>query len=235
MYSVSINERVEQIKNKQEEINRLVEEYKPFIASCVQGVTGRYVRYGEDDELSIAMMAFVEAINSYEISKGNFLSFARNVIKRRLIDYFRKENKHSANVSISDYIRDEDEENEVDITDREAIAKHSEAEISEYRRWELEQLKLELSKWDISFFELVEVSPKADKTRKAYADIIKSLLSQPELIKLIKVKKYLPVAEIEKITGIPRKTIERGRKYIIAVLIINTGDYEYIKDYANFF
>lgn len=58
MYSVTINQRVEAIKNNEEEINLFVEEYKPFIAACTQKVVGRYVAYGQDDELSIALMAF---------------------------------------------------------------------------------------------------------------------------------------------------------------------------------
>lgn len=236
MYAVSINERVEKIKNQEDEINRLVEEYKPFIASSVQETTGRYMRYGEDDELSIAMMAFVEAVKSYDSNKGNFLAFSKNVIKRRLIDYYRKENRHNNVISINEYIQDSEEDSqETDLTRDEAIRMYSEAEISEYRRMELEQLKKELSVWDISFFELVDVSPKAEKTKKAYSDILKFLLSQPEMIKMIKSKKYLPVAEIEKYTCIPRKTIERARKYIIAVLIISTGDYQYINDYVNFY
>ncbi|MDF2523032.1 MAG: polymerase, sigma 28 subunit, SigI [Clostridiales bacterium] len=234
MYAVSINERVENIKNQENEINRLVEEYKPFIASSVQEMTGRYVRYGEDDELSIAMMAFVEAIKSYDSNKGNFLAFSKNVIKRRLIDYYRKENRHNNVISIHEYMQESEEDSqEADLTREEALRKYSEDEISEYRRLELEQLKKELSVWDISFFELVDVSPKAEKTRKAYGDILKYLLSQQDMIRLIKTKKYLPVAEIEKNTRIPRKTIERARKYILAVLIIYTGDYQYISDYIN--
>ena len=30
------------------------------------------MRYGEDDELSVALMAFDEAIKSYDIKKGTF-------------------------------------------------------------------------------------------------------------------------------------------------------------------
>jgi len=41
-----------------------------------------------------------------------------------------------------------------------SIDKYSEEEISEYRRLELEQLKKELKEWDISFFDLVNISPK---------------------------------------------------------------------------
>jgi RNA polymerase sigma factor len=230
MQSITINDRVEKIKNNDEEINRFVEDYKPFIASCVEKVTGRYVRYGEDDELSIALMAFVEAVKAHDSGKGNFLTFSQNVIKRRLIDYYRKEKKHNKVVSLTEYYSD-DEDCELDLSVGESLAQYSEEEVSEYRRLELDQLKVELAAWDITFMQLAESSPKHDKTRKMCKDIVKFLLSEPELIKLIKQKKYIPIAEIEKGLKIPRKNIERARKYIIAVVIISTGDYQYIRDY----
>ncbi|KNY27484.1 RNA polymerase sigma factor SigI [Pseudobacteroides cellulosolvens] len=228
----SLNERVQRIKSSDIEIDKLVEEYKPFIASCVEKITGRFVRYGEDDELSIALLAFVEAIKAFDISKGNFLSFAQNVIKRRLIDYFRKESKHSKIVSISTYTSD-DEDNELDLSTGEALDKYSQDNISEYRRLELQELKKELALWDISFFELTNASPKSEKTRKSYNDIIQYLMKNPDTLDQVKKKKLLPIADIEKNTGIPRKTIERSRKYILAVIIILTGDYQYVKDYIN--
>lgn len=231
MYSISINDRVERIKNDENEINLFVEEYKPFIASSVEKAIGRYVKYGEDDELSIGLIAFTEAIKSYDSLKGNFLSFAQNVIKRRLIDYYRKESKHNNVISLNQYSEEEDEE--WDLTADESVEKYSEQEISEYRRLELEELKKELSIWDITFFELTEASPKHNKTRQIYTDIIRFLLKEPDLINTLKNKKYLPIAEIEKGTKVPRKTIERARKYLIAVVIIITGDYQYIRDFVD--
>jgi RNA polymerase sigma factor len=231
MQYTTINNRVEAIKNNEEDINCLVEEYKPFIASCVQKLTGRYMRYGEDDELSIALMAFVEAVRAFDTDKGSFLSLAQNVIKRRIIDYYRKEKKHENVISLHEYSAEEDEEN--DMSSGQALDTYSKEEISEYRRLELEDLKRELKEWDISFMELVDASPKQDKTRKIYRDIIKFIISQPDLIKQIKSKRYLPIAEVEKNTGIPRKTIERSRKYIIAALVIITGDYQYIRGYVD--
>lgn len=228
----SLNERVQRIKTSDIEIDKLVQEYKPFIASCVEKITGRFVRYGEDDELSIALLAFVEAVKAFDISKGNFLSFAQNVIKRRLIDYFRKESKHSKIVSISTYTSD-DEDSELDLSTGQALDKYSQDNISEYRRLELQELKKELALWDISFFELTNASPKSEKTRKSYNDVIQYLMSNPDMVDQVKKKKLLPIAEIEKNTGIPRKTIERSRKYILAVIIILTGDYQYVKDYIN--
>lgn len=232
MNSASINDRVERIKHDEEEINRLVEEYKPFIASCAEKATGRYVRYGEDDELSIALMAFVEAIKSYDINKGSFLSFAKDVIRKRLIDYHRKEKKHSNIVSINGYFM-EGEDDERDLGINESMEDYSAREANEYRRLELQELKKELREWDITFSQLADASPKHERTRRLYADIIRYLMSRPELVKHIMSKKYLPVSEIEKGTGLPRKKIERARKYIIAVLIINTGDYQYIRDFVD--
>jgi RNA polymerase sigma factor len=181
--------------------------------------------------LSIALMAFVEAINSYDSEKGNFLSFSRNVIRRRVIDYFRKEKKHESDIYINDYMKDEEEE--IDLTVDKSIEVYSKEELAEYRRYELEQLKKELEEWEISFFELVNLSPKHDKTKRLYSEIISFLLSRQDMIKQIMEKKFIPLAELEKNLKIPRKKMERGRKYIIAVLIISTGDYEFIKDYVD--
>lgn len=230
MHFISINDRVEKIKDNEQEINVLVGEYKPFIASCVEKAAGRYVRYGEDDELSIGLIAFVEAIKSYDSAKGNFLTFASNVIKRRIIDYYRKERKHSNVISLNRYLNDE--EDEADLSVKESLDDYSESEISCYRKLEIEQLKKELGEWGISFFELVGLSPKHDRTRRLYADIVRYLLSRNELIEVIRNKRYLPVAEIEKGLNIARKKIDRARKYIIAVIIILTGDYLYIRDYV---
>lgn len=232
MHPVTINERVEKIKDDENQINIFVEEYKPFIASCVEKSVGHYVSYGHDDELSIGLIAFVEAINSYDSTKGNFLSFSQNVIKRRIIDYYRKEKKHERVIPINEQVNEEDGE-ELDLTIGKSLEEYSKEEVSEYRKLELEQLKRELEEWDISFFELVNISPKHNKTRLMYSEIIKFILSRHEMVKQIKQKKYIPIAEIEKSLKIPRKKIERGRKYIIAVLIILTGDYEYIRDYVN--
>lgn len=230
MQAADINARIAAIKNNDEEINRFVNEYKPFIASCTEKVAGRYVRYGEDDELTIAMMGFVEAIKAFDSTRGNFLSFSQNVIKRRLIDYYRKEKRHSNVISLDSYMSEDSEE--FDLSSRESIEKYAQDRLGEYRRLELGQLGRELSEYEITFFDLASVSPKQDRTHKTCSEIAGFLLSRPELIKLIKEKKYLPVADIINALKVPRKIVERSRKYIIAVVIIASGDYQYIRDYV---
>jgi len=232
MHSLTINERVESIKNDEHSINKFIEEYKPFIASCVEKIVGRYVVYGQDDELSIALIAFVEAIKAFDSSRGNFLSFAQSVIRRRIIDYYRKESKYHNAVFLEQHY-DEDNDEDFDQTTEKAFSEYLEEEISEYRRLEIEQLKEELKEWGISFFELPDVSPKHKKTRRTYSEVIKFLLSSPDLLDYIRTKKALPITQIEKRLKIPRKKIDRGRKYILAAIIICTGDYEFIRDYIS--
>ncbi|NJD02635.1 MAG: RNA polymerase sigma-I factor [Ruminiclostridium sp.] len=231
MQAADINSKIALIKNNDEEINRFVEEYKPFIASCTEKLTGHYVRYGEDDELSIAMMGFVEAIKAFDGTRGNFLSFSQNVIKRRLIDYYRKEKRHSNIISLNTYVGEDNEE--YDQSSGESLDKYAGDRLNEYRRLELEQLGNELSGYEITFFDLVSVSPKQDRTQKICSEIAGFILSRPDLIKVIKEKKYLPVADIINALKVPRKIVERSRKYIIAVVIIASGDYQYIRDYVN--
>jgi DNA-directed RNA polymerase specialized sigma subunit len=70
----SLNERVIGIKDCREEIDKLIKEYKPFIASIVESHLGHYAEYGVDDELSIALIAFNEAIKKYDMRQRQ-LSF----------------------------------------------------------------------------------------------------------------------------------------------------------------
>lgn len=232
MHFKAINDRVAAIKNNEDELNRFVEEYKPFIAVCAKKTAGRYMRYGEDDELSIAMIAFVEAIKGFDNTRGSFLSYAQNVIKRRLIDYYRKEKRHSGVISLNGYADGQD--GEFDLSEGESVQKYSDERLNALRRLELEELKEELSHWGISFFDLAEASPKQQKTRKICSEIAGLILSRPDMLKLILEKRYLPVAEIGKALGVPRKIIERSRKYIIAVITIAVGDYQYIRDYIKY-
>jgi len=198
-----LEDRVEKIKDDNEKINLFVEEYKPFIASCTENVIGRYVKYGEDDELSIGLSAFVEAIKSFDKDKGAFLSFASSVIRRRLIDYYRKEKRHENSVHLNELVDDSGEE--IDITTQISVEKYTIDEISSYRRMEIEELKKELSEWGISFLDLVKSSPKQKRTRKMCEKIARFILASPELVEKIKNKKYLPVMEIESNLKIPKK------------------------------
>jgi len=236
MFYKSINERVIKIKDNADEKNIFIEEYKPFIAAAVEKATGRFVSYGQDEELSIGLMAFDEAINHYDRNKGSFLSFAQNVIKKRLIDYYRKEKKHQNITYISEYATGENDGEEVFdnvVAAGEAQSKYEQEEINQLRRQELLELKEELSGWELKLDDVARSSPKHTATKGSYLEIVKYIIDRPELVKRLKTKKYLPVAEIEEGTKLPRKTIERSRNYVVAAVIILTGDYYCIREFID--
>jgi len=67
-----------------------ISEYKPFILKVTSNATGKYIDTRNSDEFSIALSAFNEAIDKFDIEKGyNFFLFSEQVIRRRLIDYSR--------------------------------------------------------------------------------------------------------------------------------------------------
>ncbi len=57
------------------------------------------------------------------------------------------------------------------------------------------------------------------------------MINHPELIQTLKRTKQLPLQNIEQNTKITRKIIERHRKYIIAAIVILSGEYPYLADY----
>ncbi|NMB98255.1 MAG: RNA polymerase sigma-I factor [Clostridiaceae bacterium] len=229
MESSSINDRVQNIKDNNEDINIFIEEYKPFIASCAVKACGKYLKYGEDDELSIALIAFTESIDAYDASKGNFLTFAQGVIRRRIIDYYRKEKKHIDIVSLNDIHSENDDD--FDLSDRKALEKQQLADLNASRRLEIEEFKRELEKWDINLHDLVKESPKHKSTRDICSKVIKYIISKPETVEFIMQKKYIPLSDLEKSLKLSRKKIERFRKYIIAMIIIATEEYQFLKEY----
>lgn len=232
LFKSSIEDRVEKAKKDPEEANKLIEEYRPFIASTIQKRTGRFLEYGKDDELTIGMLAFKESIDFFDKSKGKFLSFAKHVINLRMIDYYRKTKKERNEISL-ELINQQETENTLDIGTVRSIEEYKKEKDNESRKLEILQFRKELNDWGIQFSDLVKASPKQDKLRSIYKDVAKLIIENEELLNILISTKKLPIREIEKLTDIHRKKIERGRIYIISLIIVLRGDYPYLKEYIN--
>lgn len=211
--------------------NELINSYKPFIAKTVSAVCKRYI-HESDDEFSIGLIAFNEAIQKYSPEKGNsLLSFAEVLVKRRVIDYIRKQTK---NQNLSLYIGSDSEEEDTprtSIEDDLSIEDFKKKNEEELRKEEIFQFQQVLKDFGLTFQDLVEHSPKHADARKNAMFIAKTLVEDEELKELLLEKKRLPIKNLEKKVQVSRKTIERNRKYIIAISIILLGDYIYLKDY----
>jgi RNA polymerase sigma factor len=226
----TIEQQVSEIQQGNQTLrNQLIQQYKPFIIKTVSNVCKRFIRE-EDDELSIGLIAFNEAIEKYAPHKGgSFISFAELLIKRRLIDYIRKEAR------VRDVVLHTDEE------DENAVQTYLDTKLSidefykqieqEQRREEIIHYQQVLKEFGIHFHDLVEQSPKHRDARINAINVAKLVVDNKELLKQLFQKKQLPIKQLENMAEVSRKTIERNRKYIIAVAVILAGDYVYLKDY----
>ena len=77
----------------------LIRDYIPFIRSEASKCISKPCTE-QDDEFSIAMIAFHEAILGYDRNRGAFISYASMLIRSRIIDYQRKELRHQGSISL---------------------------------------------------------------------------------------------------------------------------------------
>lgn len=206
--------------------SEFIESNKGFIYRTACSVCKRKLDFDNDDEVSIAMIAFNNACESYNEKYGNFFSYAAVVIRNALIDYFRK-SKNSPVAVFSD-------DDQLDYIDYRASMRDYELKVeNEFRAQEINELSGELKAYGIDFESLVSCSPKHKDTRDALLNIALYCVRDAELLDKIRTKKALPVKELTERLGTNKKMFERWRKYIIALVVILAGDYPYIKSYLN--
>lgn len=212
----------------------LIKNYEFYILKCASKACHRYITK-QDDEWSISLLAFSQAIDSYDLNKGSFLSFADLVIRRRVIDYRKGQKKYDSEVSVDPILFDtEPEEDTEDAAVKMAVAEQVSKQETGDLKIEINDITSTLSTYGFTFFDLASCSPHAEKTRKACAKAVIYMLQNPLLIKELRSSKQLPIKSIEKNTQLPRKMLDRHRKYIIAAIEILSGGYPNLAEYMRF-
>lgn len=205
-----------------------------FILKCASSVVHHYVTKS-DDEWSIALLAFSQAVTDYSPGKGSFMSFAELIIRRRLIDYIRTQSKHRDEILVSPSVFESPpEEDGTDHAMKAAVAEKIISLPDDSIKLEIEAANQKFSSYGFLFYDLTDCSPKAEKTKIACARAVVYIIRNPILLHHIRKDKFLPNKLIEENTGVPRKVLERHRKYIIAAMEIMTGDYPYLSGYMRF-
>ena len=226
-----------------EELNSFIADHRKFILSSAYKATGRFVSES-DDEYSVALIAFNEAVKAYEEDKGDFHAFAALVIKRRLIDYLKSNSGHQSEILTDPAAMDGDVDEEDPYISHNLEVRKKQAEMSEETfdnrpgtgpmRDEIEAVQKILSGYGFSFSDLAECSPKAEKTKEVCAKAVAFLLKDHELIRKMQDSKTLPIKEIEKSLKVPRKILERHRRFIIASTEILNGEYPLLGEYMSY-
>lgn len=209
---------------------QLINSYRSYIKEVASGYCSRKLEWENDDELSIALLAFNKAIDDYRIdSDKNFKNYTRMVIRSRLIDYFRKEARHS-HISLDAGFDDREKEQQTRLEAETAWNQYNEQEAIRERAEELQEYQKLLAHYGLSFRDLERSSPKHKKTRDRLVKIAEHIASRRKLLEYIRQKKKLPVKELILSTGVSKKVLKRGRKYIIAVtLIIADHRFSYLR------
>ena len=199
-----------------------------FIRHVAGQACYRSLEWGRDEELSEALIAFNEAIDLFVVDKGvPFLAYARVLMKRRLIDYYRKQRLRQA-VSLDQ----EDIGRGIDV--HLGLDEFREQEQNCERATEIQQFSSALATLQLTFQDLVAVSPKHRDSRETLLRAARELAFDPDLWLQVERKGKVPMQALALKTQIHPKVLERGRKYILAValLIANQHDYVYLREYV---
>lgn len=215
-------------KTDPEAADVLIGQYIGFIRSETVKFTHAAPEDGHEDELSIAMLAFYEAILSYEKSRGAFLPYAARAIRSRLIDHYRAEKRHRNVISLhtpagggGDKPMLEtlpDARNEIDAFE---VRTASQKEIREFGA--------QLERLGISFSDVADNCPRQERTLAACRRVLDYARSNPELLDKLAETGRLPMNELASGSGTDKKTMERHRKYLVAILLAFTNGYEMIR------
>jgi RNA polymerase sigma factor len=230
-----LEDKIEKVKKGDEQLrNDLLEQYQPFIKKVASKVCKRYV---DDtmDEFSIGLLAFNEAIDQYQEGQGSkFLTFANMVIQRRLIDHIRKEERQKRNIFLDKEENEDDERSEESYAEQKAAMDRYDLEQqSEMRMMEIEEYRKMLEQYDISFTVLSKQCPKHIDARENAINIAKMVAKSEELTNYLIERKQLPIKKLLDEVDCSRKTIERNRKYIIAIALIYIGKFSALSSYID--
>ncbi|HSJ37826.1 MAG TPA: RNA polymerase sigma-I factor [Planococcus sp. (in: firmicutes)] len=204
--------------------------YSPFMKKTAGQVCKRFIDE-HDEEFSIALSAFHEAVNGFNEEKNaSFLTFAHMVIRRRIIDFIRKESQRN------EFVHDfhglsETEEIRSGIDASASVKNYTEEQQAAARREEIAEYEKMLSGYGMTFQDLVKASPSHEDARVTAVQIAQLVAETEEYREFLQNKQKLPVKDIEQLVEVSRKTIERNRKYIIAVALLMMSDLHYLKDY----
>lgn len=229
------NNLLEKLKQAKEDTayeDEFIKSYLPFIKSETAKFLKRSPDEG-DDELSIAMIAFHEAIQGYDELKGGFFNYASTLINSRLIDNYRKEKRHSDTISIHSPIGDTDINLEDTLAD-DYYGNNTEHLVHrEATKKEIWELVAQMHTFGVSLSDVSMNCPRQQRNKSICLKAMQYAKDNPEILEEFLRTKKLPLSQLSFGSSTARKTLERHRKYLIALLLICTNGYEIIRDHLS--
>ena len=205
----------------------LIGQYMPFIRSETCKFTHAPIEAGHEDELSIATLAFYEAALSYQRGRGAFLPYAAAAIRNRLIDHYRAERRHGGSVSLDAPAGEDGRLLAETLPDtRDDIGAY---DLRAATRAEIEAFGRQLAGYGIGFSDVADNCPRQERTLAACRAVLDCARANPILLEKLVRTGRLPMQDLALGSGVDKKTIERHRKYLVAILLAFTNGYEIIR------
>lgn len=222
---------IEKIKKGDKQLKeKFIEDYIPFILKVVSSFySTKVVDMKNSDEYSIGLMAFDEAIEKFDINKGkNFMKFAEMVIKRRIVDYFRKiSTVCKKEIPFSYFSSKSEYEEQFNLFS-------GDPEIDRYELiYELRDFSEQLKDFGLKIEKLPDYMPKHKDSKQICIGIAKKIVENKQIYDKLRNKKYFQMKELSKIIDVHPKTVERNREFIICLCLIYGNDYGNFKMYLN--
>jgi len=201
---------INNIKSSEDQINNVIIQYTPFIIKTVSNLKRSYVSVENDDEFSIGLIAFNEAIEKYDLERGAFLPFAKLIIESRIKNEWKRNEKHQH-----------------DDIDHQNIISNDDLDL----KFEIDQYELELQKFGLDFEILISLQPKHKDTRERAKHIGKLISSNKKIMNLTYDKRRLPVTLVSRTFNFSLKIVKKSKLYILATSIVFYKKYEYIMNW----
>ena len=102
-------------------------------------------------------------------------------------------------------------------------------ELREASQREIQEFSAQLSGLGISLSDVADNCPRQERTLAACRRVLDYARANPQLLDRLAETGRLPMNELVSGSGTDKKTLERHRKYLVAVLLAFTNGYEIIR------
>ena len=190
-----------------ENFSDLVDRHLPYIIRTISSLTGRYVSVDHDEEFVIALNAFAEAIRRYDSTRGSFLNYAGLVIRSRLLNFLREEQKTSNCVSLDALL---------ELGYEPEVRGFADDEL----RGEIQMYQSELEKFGLSLDAMVQYSPNHRNTRETAVLVAEQAGRDEKIVSDTYRKRKLPIRPVALLCHVTEKIVKTSKNFILGTMLI---------------
>lgn len=203
---------------------RVVRANIPLMLGLGAKICGRFLHLGVDDEASVGLEALWEAVRTYRPETGApFAAFAAMVVRRRLIDHYRRACRRREVPFASCEREDGKGHMATTLEIGPALQAHAAAVAAGECREELCEFVRLLESHGITLRALMRSSPRYRDARERAVTVARALVASPGWTSAVRQSGIVPAALLRQAAaaaGIGRKTLERRRRYILAIALL---------------